>query len=183
MRVPLVGYPIVAIFAGIRKGGLNMKGAVKAYAEQLLCPQDWFSFWRLNCVVASYHGQVNTVKGFEQEDKWTFLSNAKAANVPVSPWIDLECVVAKDKDKEGGMGIHIFKNAVHGGQWILQTKLSNGGRIAELLPVDAPLSTLRVITASRGGLRKSVSGPAAPLSGAPRPEDVQGGDSIETSLA
>ena len=69
----------------------------------------------------------------------------------------------------------VFKNAAHGGQWILQTKLSNGGKIAELLPDDAPLSTLRVITASRGGLRQGASGPDAPLPGEPRPQDVQVG--------
>jgi len=169
----LVGYPIVCIIAGLRKGGFNVKGATKAYAEQLLCPQDWFSFWRLNCVVASYHGQVNTVPGFKQEDKWTFLTDAKAADIPVSPWLDVECIVAKDKNEEGGMGIHFFKNAVHGGQWILQTKLSNGGKVAELLPADAPLSTLRVITASRGGMRKGASGESAPLAGAPQKGDVQ----------
>ena len=93
--------------------------------------------------------------------------------IPVSPWLDVECVVAKDKGTEGGMGIHFFKSASHGGQWILQTKLSNGGKIAEVLPESAPLSTLRVITASRGGLRQGVGGPAAPLPGAPRQEDVQ----------
>lgn len=169
----VVGYPLVCVVAGLRKGGFNVKSATKAYAEQLLCPQDWFSFWRLNCVVASYHGQVNTVPGFKQEDKWTFLTNAKDADIPVSPWLDAECIVAKDKNEEGGMGIHFFKNAVHGGQWILQTKLSNGGKIAELLPEDAPLSTLRVITASRGGMRQGASGESAPLPGAPRPEDVQ----------
>ena len=87
-----------------------MDGATRTYAEQLLCPQDWFSFWRLNCVVASYHGQVNDVRGFRMEDKWTFLSEAKARDIPVSPWLeDVECVVTKDKEREGGMGIHFFK--------------------------------------------------------------------------
>ena len=74
----LIGYPVVALVAGIRKGGLSIEGAAEAYAEQLLCPQDWFSFWRLNCVVASYHGQVNAATGFRMEDKWTFLYEAKA---------------------------------------------------------------------------------------------------------
>jgi len=169
----LVGYPLVCVVAGLRKGGFGLKGATKAYCEQLLCPQDWFSFWRLNCVVASYHGQVNTVPGFKQEDKWTFLIDAKKNGIPVSPWLDTECIVAKDKNEEGGMGIHFFKNAVHGGQWILQTKLSNGGKVAELLPADAPLSTLRVITASRSGMRQGASGKSAPLPGAPSREDVQ----------
>lgn len=41
----------------------------QAYVEQLLCPQDWFSFWRLNCRLASYHALVTGSKGYGQEDK------------------------------------------------------------------------------------------------------------------
>lgn len=168
----LIGYPIVCMIAGIRKGGFDLGEATKAYSEQLLCPQDWFSFWRLNCVVASYHAVVNQPKGFAMEDKWTFLTEAQDANVPVSPWLDTEALVIKDKNEEGGMGIHFFKNAVHGGKWIIQKKLTNAGKVEELLPEGAPLSTLRVITSSRGGLRTSASGPWAPLEGTPQPEDV-----------
>lgn len=168
----LVGYPLVCIIAGLRKGGFSTDAATQAYAEQLLCPQDWFSFWRLNCVVASYQGVVNSPKGFKQEDKWTFLTDAKEANVPVSPWLDHEAIVVKDKNEEGGMGIHFFKNAVFGGKWIIQPKLSNAGMVKQLLPAGAPLSTLRVITASRGGMRAGCSGGQAPLSGEPQPEDV-----------
>lgn len=93
--------------------------------------------------------------------------SAKTENVPVSPWIDAEAIVVKDKNEEGGMGIHFFKNAVHGGDWIIQPKLSNGPDLAHMLPENAPLSTLRVITASRGGLRSSGG-----LPGSPRREDV-----------
>jgi hypothetical protein len=106
------------------------------------------------------------------EDKWSFLTAAQNAGVPVSPWLNMEGLVIKDKNEEGGMGIHFFRNATHGGQWIIQPKLSNAGKIAELLPGDAPLSTLRVITASRGGLRTAASGPEAPLPGAPIAADV-----------
>ena len=41
----------------------------QAYIEQLLCPQDWFSFWRLNCRLASYHALVTGCDGYRQEDK------------------------------------------------------------------------------------------------------------------
>lgn len=41
----------------------------QAYIEQLLCPQDWFSFWRLNCRLASYHALVTGSQGYRQEDK------------------------------------------------------------------------------------------------------------------
>lgn len=41
----------------------------QAYIEQLLYPQDWFSFWRLNCRLASYHALVTGSQGYGQEDK------------------------------------------------------------------------------------------------------------------
>lgn len=44
------------------------------------------------------------------------------------------------------MGIHLFKNAVHGGDWILQERLYNCDELQALLPKTAPLSTFRVIT-------------------------------------
>lgn len=169
----VVGYPLICMVAGLRKGGLSLQAATQAFSEQLLCPQDWFSFWRLNCVVASFHSVVNAPKGFAMEDKWTFLTEAKAAGVPISPWLDTESLVIKDKNEEGGMGIHFYKNATMGGSWIIQERLSNGGKIAELLPPSAPLSTLRVITSSRGGLRQSMSGTRAPLPGAPALHDVR----------
>merc|ERR1719440_536493 len=54
----LWGYPLVALVAGCRKGGFDAQASLGAYVEQLLRPQDWFSFWRLNCVCASYHAVV-----------------------------------------------------------------------------------------------------------------------------
>lgn len=58
------------------------------------------------------------------QDKWTFLTDGKALNVPVSPFItDLPDLVCKNKNIEGGMGIHFFKNAAFGGDWILQEKM------------------------------------------------------------
>jgi len=168
-----IGYPVICLVAGLRKGGLNISSATRCYSEQLLCPQDWFSFWRLNCVIASCHALVNKPIGFAQEDKWTFLTDAKQAGIPVSPWLEIEQLVIKDKNEEGGMGIHFFKNAVHGGDWIIQTKLSNDAFISSLLPKKSPLSTLRVITSSRGGLRQgSTSGPSAPLAGMVQPSDI-----------
>lgn len=50
------------------------------------------------------------------------------------------------------MGIHFYKNAISGGDWIIQTRLSNDAFVASLLPENAPLSTFRIITASRAGI-------------------------------
>ena len=44
------------------------------------------------------------------------------------------------------MGIHFFKNAAFGGDWIFQKKIVNINWLNELLPSNPPLSTMRVIT-------------------------------------
>ena len=44
-----------------------------AFGSQLLEPEDWFAFWRLNCVLASYHAQIAGGDGYEMEDKLAFL--------------------------------------------------------------------------------------------------------------
>jgi hypothetical protein len=46
---------------------------------------------------------------------------------------------------------------VQGGDWILQERMTNSKFIASLLPEDAPLSTLRVITGSRRWLMQQGS--------------------------
>ena len=46
-----------------------------AFGSQLLEPEDWFAFWRLNCVLASYHAQIAGGDGYEMEDKLAFLQN------------------------------------------------------------------------------------------------------------
>lgn len=50
------------------------------------------------------------------------------------------------------MGIHVLKNVVHGGRWILQERLDNCTAVNKLLPSNAPLSTIRVVTGSLGAL-------------------------------
>ena len=50
------------------------------------------------------------------------------------------------------MGIHFFKNALQGGDWIVQEVMSNEDFVASLLPDEAPLSTFRVMTASKLGM-------------------------------
>jgi hypothetical protein len=105
------------------------------------------------------------------EDKWTFLREAEKLGLPISPFMDIPEIVIKDKNEEGGMGISVraqiyrensvscpirqvltfhvlqfFRNAVIGGDWIIQEALHNDEFVASLLPEKAPLSTFRVIT-------------------------------------
>ena len=46
------------------------------------------------------------------------------------------------------MGIYFYKNALYGGDWIIQERLNNAEWLNTMLPDRAPLSTMRVITSS-----------------------------------
>lgn len=48
--------------------------------------QDWFSYWRLNCRLASWHAHVTESPDFRMEDKWTFLKCGDEQQVPISPF-------------------------------------------------------------------------------------------------
>ena len=125
----------------------------KEYATRLLAPNDWFSYWRLNCRVAGLHALLNDVpEGYSMENKWTFLKEGKDRGVPVSPFLDSPAIVVKHKNEEGGLGISFFKNATEGGDWIIQEKIENSEWVSSVLPPNAPLSTFRVITQSRASI-------------------------------
>jgi hypothetical protein len=53
------------------------------------------------------------------------------------------------------------RNFAAGGDWIIQPALSNSAALAALLPHDAPLSTLRVVTASIAWLQQQAAQPPA----------------------
>merc|ERR1712048_40156 len=116
--------------------------------------------WRINSTLVAAHHTAHAEKPavqdeYRYENKWDFLELAlRQSKLPssqiqfkVTPIIaDVPELVCKHKNIEGGMGIHLFKNAVHGGDWILQERLYNCEELQALLPKDAPLSTFRVIT-------------------------------------
>jgi hypothetical protein len=85
------------------------------------------------------------------EDKWLFLKKGEECNLKVTPCLKVKEIVCKDRNEEGGMGIAFFKNAEHGGDWIIQERFENSEFLSNLLPSNPPLSTLRVITSSRHG--------------------------------
>jgi hypothetical protein len=92
-----------------------------AYRQHLLFPDDWFSYWRLNCGLASWYSLVTKESGYELENKWVFLQRCMAKGVPCSPCnTDTKALCIKHKNEEGGMGIHFFRNATQGGDWIIQ---------------------------------------------------------------
>lgn len=123
------------------------------YTHHLLHPDDWFSLWRLNCRLASVYSCVTHSEGYRFEDKWTFLKEGDGV-IPISPYLhDVQELVCKNKNVEGGLAIHFYRNALFGGEWILQPKLANAAWLQKLLPEDAPLSTMRVITMSTAPLQ------------------------------
>lgn len=109
--------PMICMFGAINKAmkeqeenkeedfclSMFLQSTYRFYATHLLHPDDWFSLWRLNCRLASYHSNITQAEGYKQEDKWTFLTEGKALGVPVSPFIDdVPSIVLKHKSIEGG---------------------------------------------------------------------------------
>lgn len=158
-------YPAVSLVASvhecwIRKRDKNAAAAAKSisdeYATRLLAPDDWFSYWRLNCIVAGLHAALNDNPiDYEMENKWTFLEEGAKRGVPVSPFLSTPGIVVKHRNEEGGLGIFFYKNATAGGDWIIQERINNSAWVNSLLPPNAPLSTFRVLTCSRAAINMS----------------------------
>jgi len=145
-------YSLVASFHLWFRTG--MKSSIsKEYATRLLAPNDWFSYWRLNCRVAGLHALLNDIPiGYDMENKWTFLKEGRDRGVPISPFLDTPAIVVKHRNEEGGLGIFFYKNATDGGDWIIQERIENSEWVSSLLPSNAPLSTFRIITQSRASI-------------------------------
>jgi hypothetical protein len=128
------------------------------FKDNLLTSNNWFNLWRHNSHLVSYHSYLTHSSDYQMEDKWTFLRIGKDLNIPISPYYDdIETIVCKNILIEGGMGIHFYKNAIFGGNYILQEKLKNAIWLNDLLPKNPPLSTMRIITTSTFTLSKDYS--------------------------
>eukprot|EP00301_Raphidiophrys_heterophryoidea_P011598 c17740_g1_i1.p1 GENE.c17740_g1_i1~~c17740_g1_i1.p1 ORF type:complete len:408 (+),score=69.70 c17740_g1_i1:48-1271(+) len=141
----LIFYPICALIAAARFGNF-----AKSFHSFLLAPDNWFSFWRLNCRMVSYHHLVTREPQYEFEDKWTFLKQGQEAGLPVTPFFKCNSIIVKHRNEEGGLGLKKYNNATTGGDWIIQEWFENSAFLRSLLPSNAPLSTFRIITTSRG---------------------------------
>jgi hypothetical protein len=69
----VLAYPMLCLVASLVRRWRDGHSIGRGFAEQLLHPTDWFTFWRLNCVLASYHALQKGDEGYEMEDKLTFL--------------------------------------------------------------------------------------------------------------
>jgi hypothetical protein len=109
------GVPLLALLYAVVLTRKRQLATVAAkYQQLLLAPEEWFFYWRLNCRLASYHAYLTQAQGYAMEDKWSFLLRANDLGVPISPFLELPSVVVKDRNEEGGMGIHFFQNAIAG---------------------------------------------------------------------
>lgn len=146
-------YPTLSLIASVHQW-IKTRGKSsisEEYATRLLAPNDWFNYWRLNCNIVGLHSLLNgeaVREDYDMENKWTFLEQGQARGVPVSPYLQTPAVVVKHRNEEGGLGIHFFRNATDGGDWIIQERLLNSEWVQSMLPDNAPLSTFRVITCS-----------------------------------
>ncbi len=77
--------PIICLFGAINKANKEYQNfnqfldlTVQHFISHLFHPQDWFSFWRLNCTLASYHSLITQSPGYSFEDKWEFLTRGHA---------------------------------------------------------------------------------------------------------
>ena len=113
-------YPLLCAVGALVRARLDGVAYGVAFGSQLLEPEDWFAFWRLNCVLASYHAGIAGGDGYEIEDKLTFLERCEALGVPASPWLKLPKLICKHRNEEGGLGLAAYTNAAAGGDWILQ---------------------------------------------------------------
>eukprot|EP00547_Thalassionema_nitzschioides_P015910 CAMPEP_0194249488 /NCGR_PEP_ID=MMETSP0158-20130606/20596_1 /TAXON_ID=33649 /ORGANISM="Thalassionema nitzschioides, Strain L26-B" /LENGTH=433 /DNA_ID=CAMNT_0038986015 /DNA_START=29 /DNA_END=1330 /DNA_ORIENTATION=+ len=147
--------PFVCFMASLHNWWQTGGSISEEYATRLLAPNDWFSYWRLNCNIVGLHSYLDKDRAqadYDMENKWTFIQEAEKRNVPVSPYLKMPALVLKHRNEEGGMGIFFYKNALDGGDWIIQEKISNSDWVSSVLPPNAPLSTFRVLTQSRSGL-------------------------------
>lgn len=148
----VTAYPAVSFMAALHKWFMTRGKAniSEEYATRLLAPDDWFNYWRLNCNIVGLHALLNDMPAdYEMENKWTFLETGEAKGVPVSPFLKTGGLVVKNRNEEGGLGIYFYKNAVVGGDWIIQERIENSAWVSTLLPPKAPLSTFRVMTCSQ----------------------------------
>merc|ERR1711871_667861 len=144
--------PLVCLIGAIAHAP-SFADAAERFEEQLLRPRDWFSLWRLNCRLATHHANVSGHTDYSFEDKLKFLNKADAEGIPVTPRLDVPWIVCKHRNEEGGLGFVDFVNANDGGDWIIQPRITNDDFISSMLPSDCPLSTFRVISASKAWLK------------------------------
>ena len=136
-------YPTICFFTSF---SINLEKWNNNFYNYLFKPDNWFIYWRLNCLLVSLHSYKTKSTDYKLEDKWAFTELAKKKNISVCDYLEIEKLFVKHRNKEGGMGCHIFKNAISNGDWLIQKVYKNSKFITNLIGDDAPLSTFRIVT-------------------------------------
>jgi hypothetical protein len=75
MTFLLTAYPAVSLVSALHKWFMSKfeVSLSEEYATRLLAPDDWFSYWRLNCNVVGLHALLNdTPVGYKMEKNGPF---------------------------------------------------------------------------------------------------------------
>ncbi|CAB9501187.1 expressed unknown protein [Seminavis robusta] len=94
-------YPAISLVASFHQWFMSkFQSSISGeFATRLLAPDDWFSYWRLNCTVVGLHALLNNSPAdYEMENKWTFLEEGVKRGVPVSPYLTAPGFVATVQD-------------------------------------------------------------------------------------
>ena len=102
-----VVYPFVNMLVAILNTRFTCLDLSHEFNELLVHPVDWFTLWRMNCALASYHSSIDYVEGYDLENKWVFLEKAKNEGFPVSEWESVKGVVVRDSSKNEEVHIRI----------------------------------------------------------------------------
>eukprot|EP00392_Amoebophrya_sp_AT5.2_P004572 g4580.t1 len=72
------------------------------YQQFLVAPDTWFSWWRLNCALATYHSSLTKSTDYSMENKWDFLKKCYKQKIPITPCVGLGLVdQIEDPDAAG----------------------------------------------------------------------------------
>jgi hypothetical protein len=148
-------YPIYGIFYSIYKY-FKCSLTFNDIYYSVLFPNNWFINWRINCNI-TYLYYLNGGDYLELEDKWLFSKKCIHNNIPVSPLIKTNLFI-KHKEIDGGQGCFKYNNVFNGGNWLIQENFENSSFLKNILPENAPLSTIRLVTINTNNTIKILVG-------------------------
>ena len=140
-------HPIVILLINIIQYFRRNIKFIESY-KNMLFVNNWFGYWRVNCNINFLYYLSTFDKDLKYEDKYLFIKKCMENHINISPLIDIDEVFIKHKYIEGGQSCFKFKNVLKGGNWIIQEKFENSEFVKNLLPNNAPLSTIRIVSLS-----------------------------------
>jgi hypothetical protein len=142
---PILCFCIAALRCGLEWE--QWRAFHEEFLQLLLHPTDWFTLWRMNCSLATFHSSLLNVPGYRMENKWVFLKAGGESGIPVTPWHPVRSLaISRSQPTSLYHPTQQFEGVTHGGDWIIQERVTNSPFLKQFLPSDAPLSTFRIVT-------------------------------------